>query len=128
VASLAACAGGAAPRPGPARGDYRGILEARLAGVEPSGRFRLRANPVDCACPAFEVEVGGRWLRAAVVEGEREVLLALMEAFEEAPDAVYLLDGELGGELLPCGKAALYVEVEAVAWGGLEGDDGARAP
>jgi hypothetical protein len=103
--------------------DYRGLLEERLASAPRNGIFRVRANPVGCGCPAFEVEIGGRWLRAAVIEGESLAIEALVAGVEVTPRAVFRVEGELGGELLACGRAALYVTLEVDLWGGPEAED-----
>ncbi len=120
AAVLAGCPARTRPEAGPARDDYRGLLAARLSQIEASGVFRVRANPVGCGCPPLEVEVGGVWMRVAVTEGEPGVLEALSAALEATPRAVFLIEGELGRELVGCGRAALYVELEASGWQGPE--------
>jgi hypothetical protein len=44
--------------------------QQRLATLDPTAPLALRYNPADCNCPAFELAVGERWLRAEVVPDE----------------------------------------------------------
>ncbi len=60
---VTAC-GSAAPAPASAHHARDRILSA-VEALDSAVPLRLRYNPAPCACPAFEVDLGGRWVRAS---------------------------------------------------------------
>ena len=63
LCAATAC-GSAAPAPARAHHARDRILAA-VDTLDSAAPLRLRYNPAPCACPAFEVHLGGRWVRAS---------------------------------------------------------------
>jgi hypothetical protein len=75
----------------------------------------LRYNPVACACPPFELQVGSRWVRVAL-EGVKEVesaagKLAAKAAADNKRGSIshYKIKGELDDKLRRCAGRAIYM-------------------
>jgi hypothetical protein len=62
--------GGARPEPQAAPNPLRREIELTVAAIDASQPLLLRFNPAACDCPAFEVKVGERWLRAELQGGD----------------------------------------------------------
>ena len=77
----------------------------------------LRYNPCICACPAFELQIDQRWVRAGL-EGEEDPDSAAAKLAVRARTdhqngnlAHYRVSGEVNSKPQPCDKGAIYMLV-----------------
>ena len=82
---------------------------------------KLRYNPVQCTCPAFEVELGPRWVRVAI-EGLDDIDslaagLKTRAVGDHRSDRLeyYEVLGDLSTSPEYCGQGALYLRLSIEA-------------
>ena len=77
----------------------------------------VRYNPVNCACPAFEVQLGSRWVRVeiedvALPETLAGRFLARAKAASLATEVPhYRVTGDLDTSLSICARGAFYLSL-----------------
>ncbi len=111
---LTACSGETVARvqPNPVRHDY----EQRLLAVDTKVPLTLRFNPAPCNCPAFELQLGERWLRAELTASDLDRLNAWMTWLaatppEALPVAVTIM-GRIDRELQRTAQGAYAVRID----------------
>ncbi len=106
------------------RDGYLVRVEERVRLARANGTFTLRANPTACACPAFEVELGGVWQRVELVGLEPDdPMAARLDEMARAREAsVVTVEGHLEEAIGVCARGALYVSLVPTALD--EGPDG----
>lgn len=125
LVSLLSC-GGARPEVATERSRQDLI---RLAVKSDPGRtaFRARYNPPVCPCPAFEIEVGGRWIRVRMIDIDPDVPLAarLARAVDEGASAaigdqsfIYVIGDPDPDDITACatGFPVMGFELEGFSW------------
>lgn|GEM_PF-3173812 len=92
-------------------------LETAADALSEAGTLVLRYNPCICACPAFELQIGQRWVRAGL-EGEDEpdspaAKLAIQARTDHLNGNLehYRVRGDVNSKLQPCDKGAIYMLV-----------------
>lgn len=93
-------------------------VEERVKAAHGNGTFRLRANPSACACPAFEVELGGVWQRVEIagIEPDDPIAVRLDEMVQARDPAVVVVEGHLDDAVGICARGALYVSLVPTAF------------
>jgi hypothetical protein len=92
-------------------------LETAAAVLSEEGTLVLRYNPCICACPAFELQIDQRWVRAGL-EGEDEpdspaakLVIQARTDHLNGDLAHYQVRGDVKSKLQPCDKGAIYLLV-----------------
>lgn len=100
------------------RDGYLVRVEERVRLARANGTFTLRANPTACACPAFEVELGGVWQRVELVGLEPDDPMAMrLDEMARAHDASsVIVEGHLEDAVGVCARGALYVSLVPTAF------------
>lgn len=116
-----ACGGADAARRGPT--SYPQRVAARARAASELRVFRVRHNPTPCACPPWEVLLGGHWQRAQLVNdasGDEDPVAVLLDR-AQGTDAValgdFVVQGELDEDVSQCGRGAQVVELRVTALG-----------
>lgn len=111
---LAACSAETVARvePNPVR---RGF-ESRLQALDTKAVLPLRFNPAPCNCPAFELRLGERWLRADLTSNDPDRWTAWIGWLAAMPPEVLPLPVEVHGrvdrDLQRTAQGAYAVRVE----------------
>jgi hypothetical protein len=120
LASLAAVVACSAPRVviAPAN-PVRSTLEAQIVALPGDAPLLLRYNPAPCDCPAFELLLAERWLRAELVTSSSTDSLGRLLTWlgeqppEQWPIAVYVRGG-VDRDVVRTGQGAYAVRIEVV--------------
>ena len=82
--------------------------------------FRLRYNPVECDCPAWEIELRGEWTRILLTTEDDELLGALFERArddeQERTFATYAVVGGLGRDWATASTGMRYRMLNVLDW------------
>jgi hypothetical protein len=99
------------------RDGYLVRVEERVRLARANGTFSVRANPTGCACPAFEVELGGVWQRVEIagLEPDDPMAVRLDEMARAHDAAVVTVEGQLEEGIGVCARGALYVSLVPTA-------------
>ncbi len=73
-------------------------VEAAIAALPSPATLQLRYNPAPCDCPAVEVQLASRWLRAELVGGG-EPLAALLTALATRPSQQWPIPFSISGSV-----------------------------
>ena len=116
IAALCLCACGSATLAPNEPNPLRRTLERDLAKIDVKEPLELRYNPAPCNCPAFEVHIGERWLRAEISRVEGDVVSVWLAwlaqtPIEALPVPVSLL-GKIDRELLRTAQGSYAVRVD----------------
>ena len=77
----------------------------------------LRYNPVTCGCPAFELQIGSRWVRVALEQLKKpdsaaaKLMSKAISANKKGHVGHYKIKGELDDSLNRCAGRAIYLSV-----------------
>ena len=92
-------------------------LDQAATAQSETGQVVLRYNPCICGCPAFELQIGKRWVRAGL-EGEDDpespAAKFAVQARTDHQNGVlshYRVRGEVNPTPQPCDKGAIYMLV-----------------
>jgi len=126
---LNACGGAHASRRGAPT--YPERVAARARAASELRVFQVRHNPTPCACPPWEILLGGHWQRAQLIndaDGDDDPV-ATMRA--QAPDSSaphWVVQGELDEDVSQCGRGAQVVLLRVTALGLPDAEPDAEPP
>ena len=121
ITTITACATTSASQPKTVSNPLEDAIQRDLARAGDQTKHVLRHNPVTCRCPAFELEVGARWVRVALSEIDEPESLAqsLQKQAEQDTKESRLQNYTVYGSLLDtiqrCGQGAPYLTLSLEA-------------
>ena len=124
---LTACGGASATRRGPLT--YPERVAARAQAASELRVFQVRHNPTPCACPPWELLLGGHWQRADLTSNggdEEDPVATMLAQAQDSPTRRWVVQGELDDDVSQCARGAQVVALRVTALGAPDqGTDGA---